>query len=111
LIARPIFQGIKAQRLMLEYDDERSGTFEPLRELPHDKMAILGLVTTKSPRPETPAQLTARIQEASRFVPTERLGISPQCGFATSIGGNAISPEDQQRKLRVICETARMVWG
>jgi methionine synthase II (cobalamin-independent) len=111
LIARPIFQGIKAQRLMLEYDDERSGTFEPLRELPDDKMAILGLVTTKSARPETPAELTARIEDASRFVPLERLGISPQCGFATSIGGNAISAEDQQRKLRVICETARMMWG
>jgi 5-methyltetrahydropteroyltriglutamate--homocysteine methyltransferase len=111
LIARPIFQGIKAQRLLLEYDDERSGTFDPLCELPDDKMAILGLVTTKSPRLETPAELAARIQQASRFVPLERLGISPQCGFATSIGGNAISVEDQQRKLRVICETARMVWG
>jgi 5-methyltetrahydropteroyltriglutamate--homocysteine methyltransferase len=111
LIARPIFQGIKAQRLMLEYDDERSGTFDPLRELPDDKMAILGLVTTKSARPETPAELAARIKEASRFVPLERLGLSPQCGFATSIGGNALSIEDQQRKLRVICETARRVWG
>jgi len=111
LIARPIFQGIHAQRLLLEYDDERSGSFEPLREVPDDKMVILGLVTTKSARQETQAELAERIKEASRFVALDRLGISPQCGFATSIGGNALSPEDQQRKLRTICETARAVWG
>jgi 5-methyltetrahydropteroyltriglutamate--homocysteine methyltransferase len=111
LIARPIFQGVKAQRLMLEYDDERSGSFEPLREVPDDKMVILGLVTTKSSRQETQAELTARIKEASRYVPLERLGISPQCGFATSIGGNALGAQDQERKLRVLCETARAVWG
>jgi 5-methyltetrahydropteroyltriglutamate--homocysteine methyltransferase len=110
LIARPIFQGVKAQRLMLEYDDERSGSFEPLREVPRDKMVILGLVT-KSPRQETQAKLAARIEEASRYVPLERLGLSPQCGFATSIGGNAIAAEDQARKLQVICETVRAVWG
>jgi 5-methyltetrahydropteroyltriglutamate--homocysteine methyltransferase len=74
-------------------------------------MVILGLVTTKTSRQETQAELTARIEQASRFVPHERLGLSPQCGFATSIGGNAISVEDQTRKLRVICETARAVWG
>jgi 5-methyltetrahydropteroyltriglutamate--homocysteine methyltransferase len=96
---------------MLEYDDERSGSFEPLREVPDDKMVLLGLVTTKSPRQETQAELTARLEDASRYVPLERLGLSPQCGFATSIGGNALSVEDQQRKLRVICETARAVWG
>jgi 5-methyltetrahydropteroyltriglutamate--homocysteine methyltransferase len=111
LIARPIFQGVKAQRLMLEYDDQRSGTFEPLREVPDDKLVILGLVTTKSARQETQAELTARIKQASQYLPIERLGISPQCGFATSIGGNALSVEDQRRKLRVICETARAVWG
>jgi 5-methyltetrahydropteroyltriglutamate--homocysteine methyltransferase len=111
LIAKPIFHGIRAQRLMLEYDDERSGTFDPLREVPDDKIVILGLVTTKSARQETQAQLIARIEEASRFVPLERLGLSPQCGFATSIGGNAIGVEGQKRKLRVICQTARAVWG
>jgi 5-methyltetrahydropteroyltriglutamate--homocysteine methyltransferase len=111
LIARPIFRGVGAQRLMLEYDDERSGSFEPLRKVPDDKMVILGLVTTKSDRQETQAELTARIEAASRFVPLERLGLSPQCGFATSIGGNALSVADQERKLRVICETARAVWG
>jgi 5-methyltetrahydropteroyltriglutamate--homocysteine methyltransferase len=111
LIARPIFQAIRAQRLLLEYDDERSGTFEPLREVPGDKMVVLGLVTTKSARHETVSDLAARIREASRFVALDRLALSPQCGFATSIGGNALGPEDQRRKLRTICETAREVWG
>src|SRR5574341_863981 len=111
LIARPIFRGVKAQRLMLEYDDERSGTFEPLREVPEDRMVVLGLVTTKTARVETVEGLATRIQEATRYISRDRLGISPQCGFATSVGGNALSLEDQKRKLRVICETARAVWG
>jgi 5-methyltetrahydropteroyltriglutamate--homocysteine methyltransferase len=110
-IAPQIFQGIRAQRLLLEYDDERSGTFEPLAAVPADKTVVLGLVTTKTPRAETPELLTRRIAEAARFVPLERLAISPQCGFATSVGGNAISRDDQQRKLRVLCETAQAVWG
>ena len=111
LIARPIFQGVKAQRLMLEFDDERSGTFEPLREVPADKVAVLGLVTTKTPRVETVAGLSARLKEAGRYIPLDRLALSPQCGFATSVGGNAITLEDQKRKLRTICETAAAVWG
>ncbi len=111
LIARPIFQNIRAQRLLLEYDDERSGTFEPLKEMPDDKTVVLGLVTTKSSRRETMAELTKRITDASRFVPLERLALSPQCGFATSILGNAITLEDEQYKLGVIAETAKAVWG
>jgi 5-methyltetrahydropteroyltriglutamate--homocysteine methyltransferase len=111
LIAKPIFQNIRAQRLMLEYDDERSGTFDPLKEAPEDKMVVLGLVTTKSPRRETVEELSARIKEATRLVPLERLGLSPQCGFATSIGGNALSVEDEKYKLKTICETAKSVWG
>lgn len=110
LIAKPIFQGIRAQRLMLEYDDERSGDFNPLALVPEDKTVVLGLVTTKSPRMETVAYLKARLAEAARFVPLERLAISPQCGFATSIGGNAITPADQFRKMRVLAETAQAVW-
>jgi 5-methyltetrahydropteroyltriglutamate--homocysteine methyltransferase len=110
LIARPIFQGIHAQRLMLEYDDERSGSFEPLREVPADKMIVLGLVTTKTPRRETVADLTDRIQEASRFVPLERLALSPQCGFSTSIVGNAVTVADERYKLGVIVETAQALW-
>ena len=111
LIAKPIFRGIRAHRLLLEYDDERSGSFEPLREFPDDKVAVLGLVTTKTPRREMPEALTKRIKEASQFVPLERLALSPQCGFATSILGNRITGEDQRRKLSVVVETARRVWG
>ena len=111
MIAKPIFQGIHAQRLLLEYDDERSGSFEPLRDVPDDKMVVLGLVTTKTPRRETREQLRRQIEEASAFVGLERLALGPQCGFATSVIGNRITVEDQKRKLRVICETADDVWG
>jgi 5-methyltetrahydropteroyltriglutamate--homocysteine methyltransferase len=110
-LARRIFGGINAQRLMLEYDDERSGDFGPLSHVPEDKVAVLGLVTTKTPRRETPQDLETRIYEASRFIPLERLALSPQCGFATSIIGNAISVEDEEYKLRTIVETAEQVWG
>jgi 5-methyltetrahydropteroyltriglutamate--homocysteine methyltransferase len=72
---------------------------------------VLGLVTTKTPRQESPDDLTRRIREAVRFVPLERLAVSPQCGFATSVGGNAITLDDEKQKLRVMCETARAVWG
>ena len=100
-----------AQRLLLEYDDERSGSFEPLREVPDDKVVVLGLVTTKSPRQESPAWLAERVREASRFVPLERLAISPQCGFASSIAGNRLSVADQRRKLRALVEAAEAIWG
>ncbi len=110
-LAERIFGGVNAERLMLEYDDERSGGFEPLAHVPEGKMAVLGLVTTKSPRRETPEELEARIREATRYLPLERLAVSPQCGFATSVVGNAISPEDQERKLHVVAETAARVWG
>lgn len=97
--------------MLLEYDDARSGSFEPLKAVPDDKVVVLGLVTTKTPRRETPEVLTARIKEASHFVPLERLALSPQCGFATSIVGNRITVEEQKHKLGVIVETARRVWG
>lgn len=110
LIARPIFRNIHAHRLLLEYDDERSGGFEPLREAPEDKMVVLGLVTTKTSRVETVPGLTARIKEATQFVPLERLALSPQCGFSTSIVGNRISVSDEKRKLKTIVETVQSVW-
>ncbi len=109
-LAKRIFPRIHAQRLLLEYDDARSGTFEPLTEVPENKMVVLGLVTTKSPRRETVEELVGRIREASRFIPTERLALSPQCGFASSIIGNLISVKDQTAKLRTIVETAATVW-
>jgi 5-methyltetrahydropteroyltriglutamate--homocysteine methyltransferase len=110
-LAKRIFPRIHAQRLLLEYDDPRSGTFEPLVEVPEDKMVVLGLVTTKSPRRETIEELAGRIREASRFIPLERLAISPQCGFASSVVGNLITVEDQKAKLRTIVATAASVWA
>ena len=110
-IASQIFKGSKANRLMLEYDDERSGSFEALAEVPDDKTAVLGLVTTKSPRRESVDELRARILEASKYCPLERLAISPQCGFATSIEGNELGIDDQNAKLRTLSETASVVWG
>jgi methionine synthase II (cobalamin-independent) len=110
-IARQIFQNVAVDRLLLEYDDERSGSFEPLRHVPKDKMVILGLVTTKTARRETVAELSERIAQAARVVDLERLGLSPQCGFATSIIGNAISVDDEASKLSTIAQTARSVWG
>jgi 5-methyltetrahydropteroyltriglutamate--homocysteine methyltransferase len=110
-IARHIFRGIHAGRLLLEYDDARSGSFEPLREVPDDKIVVLGLVTTKSPRLETVAELTARVRDAGRFISLDRLAVSPQCGFAPSIVGSRLTVDDERRKLRVIVDAARAVWG
>jgi 5-methyltetrahydropteroyltriglutamate--homocysteine methyltransferase len=105
-IAGPVFGGVHADRLLLEYDDERSGGFEPLRLVPDDKVVVLGLVTTKTPRVETEAELTRRLRQASRFVGLDRLAIGTQCGFATSAQGNAISQADQARKLALLVEVA-----
>ncbi|MGH3074615.1 MAG: cobalamin-independent methionine synthase II family protein, partial [Gaiellales bacterium] len=101
-IARRVFAGVRADRLLLEYDDERSGSFQPLAEVPDDRMVVLGLVTTKSGRRETTEELEGRIREAAAHVDLERLAISPQCGFATSIVGNALTPEDQRAKLETL---------
>ena len=110
-IAAVLFRKIKAQRLLLEYDDPRSGSFEPLRHVPEDKVVVLGLVTTKTSRLETFTELVERIREASRYVPLDRLALSPQCGFASSIIGNRISVEDQKHKLRLVVATARSAWA
>lgn len=110
-LAGKIFPRIRAERLLLEYDDARSGGFEPLADVPEDKVAVLGLVTTKSARRETVAELAGRLREAARFAPLERLALSPQCGFATSVLGNALTIEDERTKLRTIVETASEVWG
>jgi 5-methyltetrahydropteroyltriglutamate--homocysteine methyltransferase len=110
-IAAPVFGGIHAGRLLLEYDDERSGSFDPLRLVPDDKLVVLGLVTTKAPRRETVEGLEARIRQAARVVDLERLALGTQCGFSTSIVGNALSVEDERRKLETIAQTAERVWG
>jgi len=109
-IAR-VFARSRFQRFLLEYDDERSGGFEPLRAMPEDRQVVLGLVTTKKPRLESVDELRRRIEEAAKIVPLERLALSPQCGFASTMAGNRISPEDQRRKLHRVAETARLVWG
>lgn len=109
-LAGKIFPTVAAQRLLLEYDDQRSGSFEPLRQVPEDKVAVLGLVTTKTSRAETVEELVARIHEASQYLPLERLAISPQCGFATSTGGNDISFDDQRSKLSTLAHAAAQVW-
>ncbi|MFQ5839936.1 MAG: vitamin-B12 independent methionine synthase [Candidatus Methylomirabilales bacterium] len=111
MIANKIFKGVRAQRLLLEYDDARSGSFAPLAEVPGDKTVVLGLVSTKHARLESWEELAVRIREASRFVPMERLALSPQCGFASSIIGNRLSVADQRRKLEVIVQTAGSMWG
>jgi 5-methyltetrahydropteroyltriglutamate--homocysteine methyltransferase len=110
-IAGPVFEGVKAHRLLLEYDDERSGSFDPLSLVPDDKVVVLGLVTTKHPRLEDPDELRRRIGEAARIVGDDRLAISPQCGFATSVVGNALSIEEQRRKLELVTAVAWEVWG
>lgn len=111
LIAKPIFQNIRAQRLLLEYDDPRSGTFDALGEIPDDRMVVLGLITTKRAKLESLQELVKRIEQATRHVALERLAISPQCGFSTSIVGNNLSVEDQRKKLELLCRTARAVWS
>ena len=109
-IAERLFNGLKHQRLLLEYDTERAGSFEPLRFVPKDKIAVLGLITTKVPRLETVDELRRRIDQAARYLPLEQLALSPQCGFASSLRGNLLSEEDQFRKLDVMLETAAKVW-
>jgi 5-methyltetrahydropteroyltriglutamate--homocysteine methyltransferase len=97
--------------LLLEYDDERSGDFAPLSAVPDDTTVVLGLISTKRQRLETAEELKARISEANRFVPLERLALSPQCGFASVASGNNLSAEVQEQKLRLVADVAHSVWA
>ena len=106
-IAEPVFGGVHADRLLLEYDDERSGTFDPLRLVPDDKVVVLGLATTKTSRVESRQEITARLEQASSRIGPERVALSPQCGFATSAAGNAITAEAQRAKLAVLVQVAQ----
>jgi 5-methyltetrahydropteroyltriglutamate--homocysteine methyltransferase len=111
-IAQALFdRATNFDAFLLEYDDPRSGSFEPLAQAPDDKQLVLGLVSTKSEREETPEELLGRIDEAARYVPLERLAISPQCGFASTVLGNLLTWDEQQRKLELVAKTARAVWG
>ncbi len=110
-IAERLFNTLHHQRLLLEYDTDRAGGFEPLRFVPPGKIAVLGLVSTKSAETESADDLVRRIDEAARYLPLEQLAISPQCGFASDIVGNPLSEDDQWRKLEVVQQVAARVWG
>jgi 5-methyltetrahydropteroyltriglutamate--homocysteine methyltransferase len=110
-VAEVVFDQADVDGFFLEYDSPRAGTFAPLRYLNGGKVAVLGLVTTKKPQMESKDELKRRIDEAAKIVPLDRLALSPQCGFASTIQGNALSEDDERRKLALVVETAREVWG
>lgn len=109
-IAEKLFSTLEVDRFLLEYDDERSGTFEPLRYVPRGKTVVLGIVSSKRPQLESKRDLIARIEEASRYVPLDHLAISPQCGFGTTEEGAPMSEDEQWAKLGLVAEIAREVW-
>jgi 5-methyltetrahydropteroyltriglutamate--homocysteine methyltransferase len=109
-IAEKLFGTMIADRFLLEYDDERSGTFEPLRFIPKDKTVVLGLVSSKLPQLENSDDLVRRIEQAGRHFPIDNLALSPQCGFASTMEGNLLTEDEQWAKLRLVVETARRVW-
>lgn len=110
-VAERIFREIDVDAFCLEYDTERSGGFEPLRHVPDDKMVVLGLVSTKTPTLEDEDALVARIEEAARYVDKDRLCLSPQCGFASTVAGNPVTIDAERAKLELIVRVAERVWG
>ena len=109
-IAERLFNELPHQRFLLEYDSPRAGSFAPLRFVPKDKVVVLGLVSTKVPELETVDALVRRVDEATKYIPLERLAISPQCGFGSDVVGNLISEDDQKKKLERVVEAARKAW-
>ena len=109
-IAEKLFSGLHVDRFLLEFDDERSGTFEPLRFIPKGKTVVLGLVSTKRPEMETSDTLIRRVEEASKYVPLENLALSPQCGFASVMEGNPVTEETQWAKMKLVADTAKLIW-
>ncbi|MBZ5523930.1 MAG: cobalamin-independent methionine synthase II family protein [Acidobacteriia bacterium] len=109
-IAEKLFGSLDVDRFLLEYDDERSGTFEPLRLIPKGKTVVLGLISSKRPQLEDSAEITKRVQEAARYVPFENLALSPQCGFASTAEGNLLTEDQQWAKLKLVVDTARQLW-
>jgi 5-methyltetrahydropteroyltriglutamate--homocysteine methyltransferase len=110
-VAEALFNELEVDGFFMEWDDERSGGFEPLRFVPKGKLVVLGLVTTKRGELETKDELKRRIEEASAFVDVDQLCLSPQCGFSSTVEGNALSIDDEIAKLRLVVETAQEVWG
>ena len=110
-VAEKAFGLLNVDRFLLEYDTERAGGFEPLRFMPRNKMVVLGIISSKEPALESQETLLRRIDEATKYVPLENLAISPQCGFASTYLGNLLTWDEQRRKLELVVETARKVWG
>ena len=110
-IAEKLFATMAVDRFLLEYDDDRSGTFEPLRLVPRDKTVVLGLISSKNPQLENADDIARRIHEASGFFPLENLALSPQCGFASTMEGNLLREEEQWAKSRLVADVARRVWS
>jgi 5-methyltetrahydropteroyltriglutamate--homocysteine methyltransferase len=110
-IAEEVFAGLDVDTFLLEYDSARAGGFEPLRYIPRGKVVVLGLVTTKSGELESADDIVKRIEEAAKFVDIDDLALSPQCGFASVAVGNPVTPEEQRKKLELVSEVARKVWG
>jgi len=110
-VGERLFNEIRCDRWLLEYDSDRAGTFEPLRFVPDDKIVVLGLITTKSGALEPRDLVLRRIEEASRLIPIERLALSPQCGFASSGRGNPLTEDEQWQKLALVVSVAKEVWG
>lgn len=110
-IAEFVFNEIKVDSLFLEYDSGRAGSFAPLRFVPANRRVVLGLVSTKTPILEAADDLKRRIEEASKFVPLERLGLSPQCGFSSNYLGNPVTIDDERKKLKLVVDVAQSVWG
>jgi 5-methyltetrahydropteroyltriglutamate--homocysteine methyltransferase len=110
-IAERLFGRLDVDTFLLEYDSDRAGGFEPLRLVPRGKAVVLGLITTKEPQLESQQALRRRIDEAARYIPLENLAISTQCGFASVAAGNLLSLDDQWRKLDLVVDTSRKIWG
>jgi 5-methyltetrahydropteroyltriglutamate--homocysteine methyltransferase len=110
-VAEALFNALDVDAYFLEYDDARSGDFAPLRFVPKNKTVVLGLVTTKLDALESRDGVLKRIDEAAKFMPLDQMCLSPQCGFASSVAGNAIAVESQAHKLRLVLDIAREVWG
>ena len=110
-IAEKLFGQLQVDAFLLEYESARAGTFEPLRFVPTGKTVVLGLISSKLPELESQDQLKRRIDEASKYLPLENLALSPQCGFASTMEGNLLTEDEQWRKLKLVVDAAKQVWG
>jgi len=106
-----LFNDLNVDAYFLEYDDERSGDFAPLRFVPDNKTVVLGLVTSKNPELESKQVLIQRVKEAGKYMPLENMCLSPQCGFSSTVHGNELTENDQWAKLELVISTAREIWG